>query len=65
MNIEELRRLTFVVTTTAIDVWNIRFTGSDQSSPVTLDVTSSISPPPFQITDDPNPEDKPGVNHPP
>ncbi|KAL8685467.1 MAG: hypothetical protein Q9218_007742, partial [Villophora microphyllina] len=52
-------------TTTAIDVWNIKLTGSDQTSSRTIDVTSSVRPPPFTITDDPNPEHKSGVTHPP
>ncbi|KAL8846305.1 MAG: hypothetical protein Q9221_008603 [Calogaya cf. arnoldii] len=53
------------VITTAIDVWNIRLTGSDRPTSLAIDVTSSVSPPPFKITDDPNPENKPGVKHPP
>ncbi|KAL8651232.1 MAG: hypothetical protein Q9226_004788, partial [Calogaya cf. arnoldii] len=53
------------VITTAIDVWNIRLTGSERPTSLAIDVTSSVSPPPFQITDDPNPENKPGVKHPP
>ncbi|KAL8672053.1 MAG: hypothetical protein Q9168_003480 [Polycauliona sp. 1 TL-2023] len=53
------------LTTTAIEVWNVRITGSDRPSSLSLDITSSVAPPPFQITDDPNPENKPGVKHPP
>ncbi|KAL8987417.1 MAG: hypothetical protein Q9169_008701, partial [Polycauliona sp. 2 TL-2023] len=53
------------IITTAIEVWNIRLTDLNQPSSLSFDITSSVAPPPFQITDDPNPEDKPGVNHPP
>lgn len=53
------------VITTAIKVWNIRLTGSTRPSCLAIDLTSSVSPPPFKITDDPNPENKPSFKHPP
>lgn len=54
------------VTTTAINVWEYSVTGTDSASTVTSSfyVTSSILPPPFVITDNPNPESSPGVSHP-
>lgn len=55
----------FTVTTTAIDVWNIQLTGSNQRPSQTIEVTSSVRPPTFTITDDPNPKSEQGVTHPP
>ncbi|RJE24641.1 chitinase [Aspergillus sclerotialis] len=48
------------VTTTAIDAWNWNITQTSAESKYTL--SSSILPPPFRITNDPNPElTTPGV----
>lgn len=54
-----------VVTTTVIEVWNVELTGTQLSTSPTFQVTSSVLPPPFTITDDPNPESQAGVSHPP
>ncbi|KAH7123358.1 hypothetical protein B0J13DRAFT_152964 [Dactylonectria estremocensis] len=49
------------VTTTAIDLWNHNI--PEGSSETLLWLTWSIIPPPFTITNDPNPENKTGVTH--
>lgn len=46
-----------------IDLWNVNITAGETSA--LIYVTSSISPHPFIITDDPNPQSKPGITHPP
>ncbi|CAD6447523.1 8ee79419-bd96-49f7-bc53-35763a80c0cc [Sclerotinia trifoliorum] len=53
------------VTTTEIEVWAYSVTNSNNASTITSPfyVTSSVRPPPFTITDDPNPESSPGVTH--
>lgn len=52
------------LTTTEIEYWNINITDIRQTT-TTLHRTRSIVPPPFTITDDPNPEKETGVIHPP
>ena len=51
------------VTTDRIDLWNVNITAGVQSS--VIQVTRSILPPPFTITDDQNPLSQDGVTHPP
>jgi len=51
-----------VVTTTVIEVWNVELTGTQISTSPTFQVTSSVLPPPFTTTDDPNPESQAGVS---
>ena len=51
------------VTTDKIDLWNVNITAGVQSS--VIEITRSILPPPFTITDDPNPLSQDGVTHPP
>lgn len=51
------------MTTNQIDVWNVNITAGVTGSLLT--VTRSILPPPFTITDSPNPRSEPGVTHPP
>ncbi|KAM3067387.1 hypothetical protein ACMFMF_009878 [Clarireedia jacksonii] len=53
------------VTTTKIEVWAYPVTNSNNASTITSPfyVTSSVRPPPFTITDDPNPGKSPGVTH--
>ncbi|KAI1157988.1 glycoside hydrolase superfamily [Nemania serpens] len=59
------------ITTTLIPAWSYTVsslpttTTSHPSISSTFYPTSSILPPPFVITDDPNPESSPGVTHPP
>ncbi|KAI1749014.1 hypothetical protein F4782DRAFT_514853 [Xylaria castorea] len=59
------------IKTTLIPVWSYTVSSLDStitpnpSTSSTFYPTSSILPPPFVITDDPNPEKKPGVTHPP
>ena len=55
------------VTTTVISAWEYTVTDPNSASTVTsfLYVTSSVLPPPFVITDNPNPETSPGINNPP
>ena len=54
------------VTTTAINAWEYTVTDTNTASTVTsyFYVTSSVLPPPFVITDNPNPETSPGVDNP-
>ncbi|KAL8681974.1 MAG: hypothetical protein Q9224_006813 [Gallowayella concinna] len=51
------------MTTDQVDVWNVIITAGVTQSVIT--VTRSILPPPFTITDDPNPRSEQGVTHPP
>ncbi|KAL8713553.1 MAG: hypothetical protein Q9220_002415 [cf. Caloplaca sp. 1 TL-2023] len=51
------------LTTNQIDVWNINISAGVSST--IIYPTSSILPPPFTITDDPNPRHQSGVTHPP
>ncbi|KAL8946784.1 MAG: hypothetical protein Q9222_006862, partial [Ikaeria aurantiellina] len=51
------------VTTNQIDVWNVNISAGVSST--IIYPTSSILPPPFTITDDPNPRHQSGVSHPP
>ena len=51
------------VTTDRIDLWNVNITAGVQSS--VIQITRSILPPPFTITDDQNPLSQDGVTHPP
>lgn len=56
--------LRYAVTTTGIEVRNIQFIlTAETSSFTTFDVTSSVSQPMFTTTDDPGPERKSGVTH--
>ena len=51
------------ITTDRIDLWNVNISSGVSSS--LIYITSSISPPPFTITDDRNPWSQQGVTHPP
>ncbi|KAL8664294.1 MAG: hypothetical protein Q9168_007929, partial [Polycauliona sp. 1 TL-2023] len=51
------------VTTDQIDYWNVNVTDGVKQSLITA--TKSILPPPFTITDNPNPKSEQGVTHPP
>ena len=51
------------VTTDKIDLWDINVTSGVESS--VIQITRSILPPPFTITDDQNPLSQDGVTHPP
>lgn len=51
------------VTTDKIDLWNVNVTSGVKSS--IIQITRSILPPPFTITDDQNPLSLDGVTHPP
>lgn len=55
------------VETTLIEVWEFTITNSDTATTATRTFypTSSILPPPFTITDNPNPLSQSGVSHPP
>ncbi|KAM5505126.1 putative chitinase [Microsporum canis] len=52
------------ITTTAVDVWNYIITDTEIITP-TVQLTRSIIPPPLTITNNPNPESKSGISHPP
>lgn len=51
------------ITTTEIEFWNTAIHNSSNVTAIYL--TTSILPPPFTITDDPNPKSEQGVTHPP
>lgn len=51
------------ITTDRIDLWNVNISSGVSSS--LIYITSSISPPPFTITDDRDPWSQQGVTHPP
>lgn len=50
------------ILTTEIPFWNTHVSDSDNATVLWL--TTSIRPPPFTITNDPNPKDQPDVTHP-
>lgn len=51
------------ILTTEIPFWNTHI--SSENNATILWLTSSIQPPPFTITNDPNPKNQPNVTHPP
>lgn len=49
------------ITTDRIDLWNVNVTSG---SSALISITPSILPPPFTITDNPNPLNQPSITHP-